>query len=64
MDCVKIICDKYNLSKSDVVEMLIDNGVKLKGSIKNFPWNETKKGVAKVLNIVEGYLFNETKGKR
>tara|TARA_Y100000768_G_scaffold348766_1_gene297873 strand:- start:42 stop:836 length:795 start_codon:yes stop_codon:yes gene_type:complete len=42
MECVKIICDKYDLNKGDVVDMLLENGVKLKGSIKHFPWNGTK----------------------
>ena len=63
MDCVKIICDKYNLSKSDVVEMLIENGVKLKGSIKHFPWNETKNaGCCEGLKYCGG-LFIQCKQK-
>lgn len=39
MDCVNIICNKYNIDKSDAVRVLVDEGIKLKTTIKHFPWN-------------------------
>lgn len=39
MDCVNIICNKYNIDKTDAVRELTDQGIKLKTSIKHFPWN-------------------------
>ena len=39
MDCVNIICNKYNIDKADAVRELTDKGIKLKTTIKHFPWN-------------------------
>tara|TARA_Y100000389_G_scaffold160707_1_gene162969 strand:+ start:461 stop:1282 length:822 start_codon:yes stop_codon:yes gene_type:complete len=63
MDCVKVICNKYELNKGDVVNMLMENGVKLKTTIKHFPWDGTvKDGCCEGLKYCGG-LFIQCKQK-
>tara|TARA_Y100000739_G_scaffold229678_1_gene245395 strand:- start:911 stop:1723 length:813 start_codon:yes stop_codon:yes gene_type:complete len=64
MDCVKVICNKYNLNKKEVVDMLIENGVKLKSTIKHFPWDgKVKEGCCEGIKYCGG-LFIQCKNKK
>lgn len=64
MDCVSIICNKYNIDKTDAVRVLTNEGIKLKTTIKHFPWNGVpNKDCCEGLKYCGG-LFIQCKNKK
>ena len=64
MDCVNIICNKYNIDKTDAVRVLTNEGIKLKTTIKHFPWNGVpNKDCCEGLKYCGG-LFIQCKNKK
>ena len=64
MDCVNIICNKFNINKVDAIRVLMEDGIKLKPTIKHFPWNGIpNKDCCEGLKYCSG-LFIQCKNKK